>query len=125
MESKEQQELLTTGLGAACVGMGAMFTLFPGFMNKQGGFGVEKGPGRNALLRLAGMRDVAFGVGLLLNRTDQKAAKIWLQMLVLIAGSDIVVLGISLPRSKSKAKTLLGMFMSAAVTALALRGSRQ
>src|SRR5689334_3098283 len=125
MESKEQQELITTGLGAACVGMGVMFTLFPGFMNKQAGFGVEKGPGRNALFRLAGMRDLAFGIGLLLNRNDPKEARIWLNLLVLIAGSDIVVLGLSFPRSKSKGKVLLGIGMSAIVTTLALRNSRR
>jgi hypothetical protein len=125
MKRNEQQELVNTGLGLACAGLGAMFTLFPGFVNKAAGFNVEKGPGGIALLRLVGMRDVAFGLGLLLNRTDQKKAGIWLNLLALIAGSDILVLGLALPQSKSKFKILLGIGMSVTVVALTLANNRQ
>ncbi|MEI6044513.1 MAG: hypothetical protein WCS37_09135 [Chloroflexota bacterium] len=125
MKNKAQHELVNTGLGLACTGLGGLFALFPGFMNRAGGFNVEKGPGGTALLRLLGMRDVAFGLGLLLNRTDRKKVSLWLNLLALIAGSDILVLGLALPRSKSKFSILLGIITSLTVVIFALANNRQ
>jgi hypothetical protein len=124
-KSKQQKELITTGLGGITVGLGIMFTLFPGFMSRRAGFDVPEGPGRNLLVRLLGMRDFALGIGLLLNRSDPKAARIWLNLFALVTGSDILVFGIALPRAKSKFKILFAMLVSAGATALALMNNQE
>jgi len=121
---KMRQATITGGLGLACLGLGTMFALFPGFMNRAAGFNLANGREGKAVIRLVGMRDVAFGLGLLLTRDKPQIARTWLQLLALIAGSDILALGLSLPGSKSKLKTLLGMSSSAAITAAALVNSR-
>jgi hypothetical protein len=120
-KDKEQQELVNTGLGLACVGLGLMFALFPGFMNNQAGFNVERGPGRNLLIRLVGMRDLAFGIGILSNRTKPKEVRLWLNLLALIGGSDVLTFGLTLPKARYKFKVLLAMLASAIVMVLALR----
>lgn len=122
---KEQQELLNAGLGLTTVGIGATFALFPGLTNKLGGFDIEPSAGRNALFRLVGMRDLALGLGLLLNRQEQEKSGIWLNLFALVTGSDILVLGLALLRSKRKLPLVLGMVVSASAMALALRNSRE
>ncbi len=119
--SKQQEETVTVGLGAACLGLGLTFALFPGLMNKLAGLNAAKEPESRMLIRLVGMRDIALGLGLLTNSSNREVAQSWRNSLALVAGSDVAVFGLMLPKSKNKFMTLLAMATSGVITALALR----
>ncbi len=121
MENKTQQELIITGLGLSSLALGILFNLFPGFMNDASGFNLEKGPRRNTVIRILGMRDIAFGLGILLRKNDRKEVKLWLNLLAFNAATDGAILTFSLPSSKNKFKTFFGVAFSCLVAFLCLK----
>ncbi len=119
--AKQTQQLVTTGLGSSTLGLGSMFALFPGFMNRSAGFNLQAGAESNLIIRILGMRDITFGIGLLLTRNDEKPSALWRKLLAFNAVTDLVLFGLLLPRSKNKLKTLGAMATSGIVTVFCLK----
>ncbi|NWJ47432.1 MAG: hypothetical protein HXX08_16355 [Chloroflexi bacterium] len=119
MELTEEQ--ITSGLGVAAVGLGGMFALLPGFMNKMAGLNLSENMESRLMIRLLGMRDISMGAGMLLNRTKPEASQQWRRILAFNAITDVALFGLALPRSKSKLKTLMAITTSGAVAFFSLR----
>ncbi len=121
MLDEKQTELATTGLGLVTLGAGSVFALFP----KLGGWGFGLKPEANALggtqvaIRALGFRDIAFGLGLLANRNQPGAARLWLRLFSLCMAGDVAACGLALRKPNSGVMTVVGGLASIVFGAVA------
>ncbi|HEX2914748.1 MAG TPA: hypothetical protein VH186_28410 [Chloroflexia bacterium] len=121
MANKEQQELIVTGLAAVALGAGSGFALLPKLMGRA--FGMNKAGAEQAgsmvAVRGLGVRDFAFGLGLLLARKNSESRSLLLKLLAFCMAGDTFACFMAMRKPEAKFTTFLGGVASIATGVVA------
>lgn len=125
--NKKQQQDAAALLGGASLGVGLTFLAAPGLGGRMLGMKKEAAPqgGSTFAVRALGFRDLAFGIGLLATRQDQKAGKLWRQMFALCMAGDTGAAVLALRKPGANFFTFAGGLSSVGLAVLAYLSAQE
>ena len=127
MLNKKQKQDAAALLGGVSLGVGLSFMAAPGLGGRMLGMKPGAAPqgGSNFAVRALGIRDVAFGIGLLLTRKDRQAGKIWRRLFALCMAGDTGASVLALRKPGANFFTFAGGLLSAVLGVLAFISAQE
>jgi hypothetical protein len=125
--NKKQKQAVGTLLGGTALGVGSTFLVAPGLAGRMLGMKPEATPqaGSRFAVRALGIRDVAFGIGLLATRDDRQAGAIWRRLFGLCMAGDTGAALLALRKPGANFFTFAGGLSSAVLAVLAFNSNQE
>ena len=124
--NKKQQQDAAALIGGASLGVGLSFLAVPGLGGRMLGMKEDAASqgGSTFAVRALGIRDLAFGIGLLTTRKD-KAGNLWRRLFALCMAGDTGAAVLALRKPGANFFTVAGGFSSAALAVLAYLSAQE
>jgi hypothetical protein len=125
--NKKQKQDLAALLGGISLGVGSTFLVAPGLAGRMLGMkpGAAPQAGSRFAVRALGIRDVAFGIGLLATREDRQAGAIWRRLFGLCMTGDTGAALLALGKPGANFFTFAGGLSSALLAILAFSSAQE
>jgi hypothetical protein len=125
--NKKQKQDIGALLGGVSLGVGLGFLAAPGLAGRMLGMKPEATPqeGSRFAVRALGIRDVAFGIGLLATREERKAGAIWRRLFGLCMAGDAGAALLALRKPGANFFTFAGGLSSALLAVLAFNSTQE
>lgn len=127
MLNKKQKQDAATLLGGTSLGVGLAFLVAPGLGGRILGMKPDAPPqaGSRLAVRALGIRDFAFGIGLLLTRQDRQAGAIWRRLFGLCMAGDAGAALLALRKPGANFFTFAGGLSSVVLAILAFISAQE
>lgn len=127
MFNKKQKQDLAAVLGGTSLGVGLAFLAAPGLAGRMMGMQHEAAPqaGSQLAVRALGIRDVAFGIGMLATRQEGKTGTLWRRLFGLCMAGDVWAALLALRKPGANFFTFAGALSSFGLAILAFSSTQE
>jgi hypothetical protein len=125
--NKKQKQDAATFIGGTTMGVGLAFLLVPGLGGRLLGMKQDATPqaGSRLAVRALGVRDLAFGIGLLTTRKDRPTGALWRRLFALCMAGDAWAAFLALRKPGANFFTFAGGLSSVALAILAFLSAQE